>query len=992
MREQSYKRLNNSQPNRIRGGETKVMRKLLNAFLVFALVLTMVTPAFAANASLTPDAKFQALKDAGVMDGYADGTAGLDKTMTRAELAKVLVNTFELAPVTGKVDLFKDEPQDHWAYTQGYIGAVVKAGLMQGGKKADGTYGFRPNDQVSLQELAMVLVRALDLPVDENATVEGKTASWATASVAAAVKAGVLAAFGDFTVDASRADLVVGTYATYEAYQASKQPAIVSASAVGAKKLEVNFNKEVDTTKAIVTVVKGAVPVSIDKVEFSADKKSVVLTTTTNLTKGDYTVKVEGLTETALTSTVSVQDVKVSKINITSDIAPRLATDNKKALVSYEVLNQYGEKMTGQSINWTISTGEAVANEDTIKGTFVITAAGGLDFIPGATVYITGVHAATGTVVNGEVKIGLAAQADSVEFKGVYNTLTNKLEDLPAGFTDGKYVLLFRVKDQYGNVMSNPAHSDLVFTSNNPLFVSSTGYAETTDVTIDDVTYEAVTLVAGTSVNKGGSVTIQAISKVTGKVSTYSIEAQAVAAVKTFTLSAPNKIVAEGEKVEIPFTAVDQYGNPVTKFAALDGKVTLATGLKFEQQNDGSAKLYYTAPADAGATDINDAPVYLTSLVAESGSFSSLMLNVKETARPTAIVGLDATKATKVASGNSVDILGKDLIIQDQYGRTIQDADVETWLNGSANQIVVTSEKPSTDKSPFTVVSTVYAEDLATQVLNGSTEKITVAAKTDAGLNATEKLVFALSIDGGVTTLASSAKSVTFTKVDQSAYASFEVADLGTMYNDGDANNTADAKYNKTVNVYGVMADGTKVLLPAADYTVTTDGKLSVAANVVSDVYTNGYIANDFLDNTLNYKDVKVNVLVTVNDANGAAAAILEKELLVSNITPKVTSVAFDSLKVTDGKATIHSGTISATDLAAVIDTTLVKDQYGVVITETPVITITNLSKVDGSLLTVANNGTVDTDITGAKMGDKFTATFKYTSGVTVSVEFTVGL
>jgi hypothetical protein len=798
-------------------------------------------------------------------------------------------------------------------------------------------------------------------------------------------------------------------------------PKVASSAAIGAKKLEVKFNQVVDTTKAAVTVKKGSVPVSTDKIEFSEDKTSVVITTTTSLTKGDYIISVAGLTATALTSTVTAEDVKVAKINITSPTAPVVSSIVKtKALVRYEVLNQYGEKMSNQTISWTISTGLPVTSEHntTTSGDFLITAAGGQDFIPGSTVYITGVHAASGTVFNGEVKVALEAKADKVEFKGVYNTTTSKIESLPAGFTNGKYVLLIEVKDQYGNKLTPGSVADLVFTSNNPLFVSSdannSAFTAASNVTIDNVTYTAVNLVQGTSVDKGGSVTVQAISTATGTISTYTMEAQAVAGVKTFTMGAPEKLVAEGEKVEIPFTAVDQYGNAVTKFSALTNGNPISltapsgSGLAFEQQNDGTAKLYFTAAANAGATDNNDAPIYLSSLVINGGSYSSQIVNVKETAKPVAVIGIDTEKATSIAKGNYVDIYGKDLIIQDQYGRTLTDTKVETWLDTITDSaIVITPEFASSgDKSPFTVIlnQTVLqpGSDSASQVLASKTDYVRVSAKIASGLNSTEKVEIALSTTNTPAAIASSVKSITFTKVDQAAYASYEVADLGTMYNDTSVGTTqapidpatavTAAGYNKTLKVYGVKADGTKVLLPASDYLVSTNGKLAVNANVISDATTAGYVGADFKDTANNYKDVKVNVLVTVNDANGAAAAVLEKELVISNKTPEVTAVAFDTDVVTDGKATVKGDAVTTAKLNAAIKTSEVKDQYGVVITEAPVITITNLVKVDGSELRVNSNGTSSANITSAKMGDKFRATYKYASGKTVVVDFTVGL
>lgn len=665
------------------------------------------------------------------------------------------------------------------------------------------------------------------------------------------------------------------------------------------------------------------------------------------------------------------------------------------AFVNYEVVNQYGEVMTNQNVTWTQSTGGYVA-DDQQNGRLTITntQTPGTDFIPGTKIFLTGVHAQSGTVVNAEFVIGLESKPNQVEFKGVYNTVTKKVEDLPAGFTEDKYVLLFEVNDQYGNKMALSNHNDLVFTSNNPLFVGN-GFGTVTDVEIDGVSYEAVEIDRGSAPAKGGEVTIQAISKITGKTAAYTIKADAESVVKTLTMSAPTDLVAEGERVEVPFSAVDQYGNAVTKYEDLVGNVTLSANigsLAFVKQNDGTAKLYFTAAANSGATNTTDAPVYLTSLVTEGGSFSSLMVNVKDQAQPTAIIGLDSKVSTSVAKGNFVEFTGDELIVQDQYGRTMKDADFNAWLDNGANSVILTSELPAsgTDASAFTVVKD-SGSDAASNVIADSDDAIKVAAKTLADLKTSERLVFALSTDG-TNAISSSAKSITFTKVAQSEYASYEVADLGTIYHNTEDTSNVSADHAKTVKVYGVKADGTKVLLPASDYSVAlneTEVAYNNGTNKISEV-ADGFAAADFQDAAGNYKDVKVQVLVTVNDSNGAAAAIIEKELLVSNKAPKVATVTLDSNKVTDGKANISAGTILPATFAGYLDE--VVDQYGADKAETPAITITNLTKVTGSSLAVSNNGTANTTITGATLGDKFTATYKYASGVTVSVSFTVGL
>ncbi|WP_198162637.1 S-layer homology domain-containing protein [Halobacillus mangrovi] len=86
-----------------------------------------------------------------LMNGYPDGTFGLNKRITRAEAAAVLARELELYPQ--KSD-FRDVSQSHWAYE--YIGAMENAGILSGYK--DGT--FRPNAYLSREEMAALLVKA----------------------------------------------------------------------------------------------------------------------------------------------------------------------------------------------------------------------------------------------------------------------------------------------------------------------------------------------------------------------------------------------------------------------------------------------------------------------------------------------------------------------------------------------------------------------------------------------------------------------------------------------------------------------------------------------------------------------------------------------------------------------------------------------------------------------------------------------------------------
>ncbi|GGH32888.1 S-layer homology domain-containing protein [Paenibacillus segetis] len=213
MSNTSYSFKENSHMKVIQGGEKKVMKKILSVALSTAMAFSMfASVAFGADtAKLTPQQQFDVLKDAGIVTGYPDGTAGLDKFITRAELAKIIVKSINLEPITG-VATYKDKnyTASHWAAP--YIEAATQAGILEG-KNLEKKL-FDPTGNVTVQELAKVLVSALKLevPADTNNT----ATEWAKGYVEAAIKAGYLDAGLNYQANATRSQVIVAAHAVYE--------------------------------------------------------------------------------------------------------------------------------------------------------------------------------------------------------------------------------------------------------------------------------------------------------------------------------------------------------------------------------------------------------------------------------------------------------------------------------------------------------------------------------------------------------------------------------------------------------------------------------------------------------------------------------------------------------------------------------------------------------------------------------------------------------
>lgn len=338
MSNTSYSFKENSHVIVNQGGEKKVMKKILSVALSTAMAFSMfASVAFGADAKLTDEQQFNALKEAGILTGYPDGQSHLEKALTRAELAKIIVKSIGLEPVTG-VATYKDKnyTANHWAAP--FIEAATQAGILNG---KDATKKlFDPTGNVTVQELAKVLVTALKLevPTDANNT----ASEWAKGYVAAAVKAGYLQEGINYQANASRSQAVVAAYAIYEA---SQIPTVT--------KYEVKDSKNVEFTLSNGDVVK----VALEK-ELEANKATDVKFTHNG---HDYTHSVTYVVTTA---------TKVEKVS---------ASNLKEAVVTFD--GKVDKETAEEVANYSLKSGKAIdkavlsADEKTVtltlKGTLV---------------------------------------------------------------------------------------------------------------------------------------------------------------------------------------------------------------------------------------------------------------------------------------------------------------------------------------------------------------------------------------------------------------------------------------------------------------------------------------------------------------------------------------------------------------------------------------------------------------------------------------------
>jgi len=1001
MREKSFSfsKINSHNRSTYQGGEKKVMKKALSGVLAASLALSsFASVAFAAEATpKTAEEMFKILAEKKIFDGYEDGSMGLDKTMTRAEVTKVLVKLLNLSENKAGASVYTDLAGAGWA--EGYIGAATKAGIMDG--VADGK--FDPSGKFTTEQLAAVLVRALKLPLSTEAA-EGVVADWAKAYVATAVKAGLIEKTADYTKPALRSVLVASSYVAAEKLAPTPVQA-VEAKIVGAKKVEVKFAAAIaDTTKADIAVKRGTSTAVVDKISWNDAKTVATVEFASKLIKGDYEVTVKGTTEAALTAKFTAAAETVTKIEILNTSASLTAGDdgvggtnnvtNGAIQVGYKVTNQYGEDITKITSLSTSSTGGAVT---LTNGVAKIDASGTGTFTLDQKITLTLIHMDTAVVGTQTLTVAPQSKAASATISKLYNA-DNK--DLKTTSTASDFMLVVEAVDQYGTPITNAARlgTELLVTVSNPSVVTvntltAANRATFDTVTIDGVDKTVLKLAApGAGLTAGESI-VTLIGESTGKASTYTVKVVAGTTANVVTFGEVTQTVATNETVNLPVTVTDADGNEITDVTVLNGGST-ARGVTI-------TGVYPNNTAVTGAfVKVDGQLVYQFNSGANSGTISLTALSagaktalktvaIKDAAVPTTIIGLDANTKQGVVLGANLTANLSALKVEDQYGRLMSDVALKTALVGTAvdgSYRIVATEASAAGTSSIALTD----EDLVTPgvqaVLDVNDGSVTLGGQ----VKGSESITYTIEKHNGTNwvPVAASAKTFSYRTVELSEVTKYSVDSIGKVY----APDVTDTDYNKTVAVTGELSDGKKVAIPAGNFIVLSKlAGLNVSGannNVLSTTQT----AMDFatginevsgkVDVVINYTGETIEADVAVSKSAPTATTLELRDGSNSAITSFTHSVAGEgttfSLTTLLGAPDAH--TIYAKDqfgveaASAVAGLVTYKNAVATVATaEQARVTIKDIVNQSGAAPTVTNNGTATAAIANLTNGDSFT-------------------
>ncbi|NRF96302.1 S-layer homology domain-containing protein, partial [Paenibacillus frigoriresistens] len=580
-------------------------------------------------------------------------------------------------------------------YALPYIEALKTAGVTDG--YAEGQYN--PAGKVTKEQLATFLVRVLGKDADAKAKTgtDATVSGWAQGYVALALDLKLLANGTDGTfggmANATRDLLLTGAYEAKQQYVPAGKVSVTGAKATGVQKVEVTFNKPVDTAKATLALKKGTADVATT-VKFADDKKTATLTLTDEkLRAGDYSVAVSGLDAAAVdktTATFTAEDEVLKSIDFIT--AGDTIARSSSTVVKAKATNQYGENASFNAGSYTVYPGGAnftkISKQD--DGTLAIT----LDTTPSQ----AGVGIVSLSVVNNDqhvtasknYKVGTAPiltklELGAAQYSNASNAITGK------GDTAKFDLNLF---DQYGGNISydspdfvkgdvNVIWNDYVGTiknSNDPII--------STEIEDNGSNVPRLKVSLNDNVDKSADYSFTVVDQAataTGKVSIQSTSVATKVEIGDF-----NDVIAAGDKdVYIPITAYDAAG----KQLSVDDLTNDSNRNRIQINVSGAtadAKIMDTG-AHRGSvhlTNINDASkgsVSLTALIATPNATSTVTktFTISDVRVPDRIKEVSKPSKEIVAGAHS----SFQYQILDQYGK-VMDYNLSTvGTNGNGNAV-----------------------------------------------------------------------------------------------------------------------------------------------------------------------------------------------------------------------------------------------------------------------------------------------------------------
>ena len=698
----------------------------------------------------------------------------------------------------------------------------------------------------------------------------------------------------------------------------------LTAEATHVNEIVVTANKAFeDASKVKATVKKGTADRAATA---TVEGSKITLAMEAKLTKGSYTITVEGAEDTAITVPLEVEK---DETLTTFWIADNLVADSMDATTSgsikYAALNQYGDKMVSNAPTVSCSfgtVGSIKAATATAEGKIPVTGINSVLAIEGVkgTVVLVG---DMGVTASKEITYSTFSKAVSVDIAGTYHVNSATMKNISEGDKPSEYELLFTAKDQYGYNLSADEISGVEVTVIAGLTgVSTSGNISSfTPRTVKGVDYIAVPL-AGTKAYAGDA-TLTIVNKYYGLLNSSSLTIGKKVDIANVTITADNGVYENQDNV-MGYEIVDTNGNTVTDYATLNDSDVIdirGTGLRWEKNKDGSAKLIYTL-SDLGLANPNDNTdkAYTTKSVTvkanpqTGGNYIvktfSFTVNEKRVVKSVTGIAADTTTAISKTSTGNLTIASSKFVFVDQYSNKVVDGDKQCT---AAVKGIVAGSTTGTD-----IGTAVYVADNGVFDVNIDVANAKIIA-TPSGIAGTATVYLKYDND------ATSGKNVTASpsnydaKFTISAYDTTGV-DVSSIkiksVNDGFTVTSSDAANATTMkNMLTVVATvgGSETVIPADQYVIVKNENNSFGSeDDAKDVKT---------------KTAKITVQVTTWDSsNTNIETQVSKEYEVSRDVAKLYKVT----GVVDAVSTASINSVTTFAADTFVNGFKFKNQYGI--------------------------------------------------------------
>lgn len=334
-----------------------MIKRRLSLILAVVMIAALTIPSVAYGSDYTGHWAEETINEwfeSERINGYEDGSFKPDNSITRAEFMTMVNSSYdfeELAEIN-----FSDADSQEWYYVQ--VQKAVKAGYIVG----DSDDTVRPTDEITRQEVAVVITRLNELEQDSDVSTfadKDKIAEWAVGYVGAVKEAGYM--IGDDnnnfnpTNDITRAEALV----TLDRSMKDKvEYAEINELSIEGAELEQAFKAEKTTYSAVaatgVTQVTIVADVAADaSIIFANDStdEDVEVTTASAIEGGVvYTANVtlSESDDTVVTFTVSQEGLedRVYTITIKREVIEEVAEEETSEEVNDDVNEEVNEEIT----------------------------------------------------------------------------------------------------------------------------------------------------------------------------------------------------------------------------------------------------------------------------------------------------------------------------------------------------------------------------------------------------------------------------------------------------------------------------------------------------------------------------------------------------------------------------------------------------------------------------------------------------------------------